>query len=816
MLTAVHNFLPSIQTVLSPALLEPAHAAQAGHAASAASGAAHASGAAEHAAHAASIAISAPSDTLRLATLLTAFLPLVGVVLVGLCGVFKVKNKLPAVLTIACLAGAFASAVVMFLQVSGAGHGAFVVKAFDWINFAYSGQAGQTAQSVTANFSFYVDSLTCLWMLFVAGLATIIALYASEYMSHDVGLGYVRFFVAFCLFVFSMSCLVMGDNLLLLFLGWEGVGLCSYLLIGYFYTKPAAVAAGKKAFIMNRIGDLGLAMGVMLAFVHFGSVEYAQIFPKVQEYIRLAGEGHADQVPAMVRWIALLLTVGAFGKSAQLFFYVWLPDAMEGPTPVSALIHAATMVTAGVYLIARLYPVYVADPQMVALTVVAWSGAITAFWAATIEMAIFDIKRVMGYSTISQLGFMFAGLGVLTPTGAAFHTFTHAFFKATLFLGVGAVMHGFGGQLDLRRLSGVMWMRGFGLVGIAMLVGAINLSGVPFTAGFFSKDMILAQAFSTPEHSIAGAQIVGWILLITAGMTAYYTFRTYFRVFVGPKEFTPGDDPELVDLGRHPKGTTLEAWHAQHGHGHGHGDAHGHGDGHGHGHGHGSDHTHAHRVDFDPTTEEFDPHPPGLAMKAAIVLAMVLSILAAGLYFYRGGAGTEHGGWVGGMVHASSASFAAPEHGATFLGFDPHAVMYYVSAGVGLIGILIAAFLHGPKGLGGLLIGNRTSASNAPRANALANVFGPLTKLARNKYYVDEIYNALIVRPLWWTGHVLHFIDKLLVDGLVNFAGFMPKAMGHGARAQQSGVLHEYALRMAAGVVLVVVLAVFLKSGGPG
>lgn len=811
-------------------------------------------------------------------TTLIPALPLLGSILCLLCAVAGVRSKLPAWLSLGGLIASFALAVGLFMQVTGTGTGQpgtgpVVAKAFDWITFAWGDKPGQ---SLTANFSFYVDSLTCLWMLFVTGLAALICLYASEYMSHDVGLGYCRFFGAFNIFVFSMACLVMGDNLLVLFLGWEGVGLCSYLLIGYFYKKPAAVAAAKKAFIMNRIGDLGLVLGILATFVVFGTIEFASHTAEPASagrnmMVELAKEAGVEPPPAAVAatpaappkhtpglfeliakgvdangnpisntWVVwvipLLLTIGAFGKSAQLFFYVWLPDAMEGPTPVSALIHAATMVTAGVYLIARMYPLYAADPELRVLTFVAWAGAITALWAATIEMAIFDIKRVMGYSTISQLGFMFAGLGLLTPTGAAFHTFTHAFFKATLFLGVGAVMHGFGGQLDLRRLSGVMWMRGFGLVGVAMLIGSINLSGVPFTAGYFSKDIILAEAFARPTGQIGGSQAVAWILLITAGMTAYYTFRTYLRVYVGPKEFVPGDDPELVDMGRHPKGTTLEQWHAEHGHGHGHG--HGHEHDHGHGHGHAHDHGHGHggsvadrrlatRVDFDPTTEEFDPHPPGWAMKTAIAVAMVLSVLAAGLYFIKGAPGSEHGGWVGGMIHSASPqagmdTIAATKAGltqhhsehahGTFLGMDPHKVMYYVSAGVGFIGILLAALLHGPKGIWSLFLGNRTSAENAPRANRLANAFGPLTKLARNKYYVDEIYDALIVKPLYYASHFFAFIDKALVDGLVDLAGRLPRETGRSLRPSQSGYLHGYAVAMAGGLAFLLLIILFVTT----
>jgi NADH-quinone oxidoreductase subunit L len=752
-----------------------------------------------------------------------ALLPFAAFLLNGVCAALKVRNLFPAWLTIGTLATSFGLTLYLFLNYfTGADRAPMHVHGFEWIHF----QWGATeAQTFISNFAFYIDGLTCLWILFVTGLATLIALYSSEYMNHDVGLGYCRFFAAFSLFVFSMLVLVMADNLLLMFLGWEGVGLCSYLLIGYFYKKPAAVAAAKKAFIINRIGDLGLLMAIFSAYGIFGTVEYSKIFSMVA-----ANADGAGNLLSVNTWagivLPLLLTAGAFGKSAQLFFYVWLPDAMEGPTPVSALIHAATMVTAGVFLIARLYPVYTIDPGLTILTLVAWSGAITAFWAATIEMAIFDIKRVMGYSTISQLGFMFAGLGLLSPTGAAFHTFTHAFFKATLFLGVGAVMHGFGGQLDLRRLSGVAWMRGFGLVGIAMLIGSINLSGVPFTAGFFSKDMILAQGFTTPSTMIGGAQIVAWILLITAGMTAYYTFRTFFRVYTGPKEFNPGDDAELLDLGRHPKGTNLEQWHKEHGHGHGHGHDHSHDHGHAHDHGAGSvaDRRLQTRIDFDPTTEEFDPHPPGWAMKAAILACMLCSILAAGLYFMKtAGPGAEHGGWVGGMIHPSSAHFASPEFGKTathmgqphepaaFFGQDAHKLMYYVSAGVGLIGILIAAFLHGPKGWQGLFIGNRVIAEKS-RADGLINLFGPITKVARNKWYVDEIYDAIIVKPLHVLSHIFHLIDQYIVDGIVNLCGAIPRWIGKALRPTQSGEIHGYAIGMAGGVAVLLVLVFVLTS----
>ncbi len=718
---------------------------------------------------------------------LIVFLPLAAFVLCGLCAILPSlrRTKAPAILTVALLALSFVLTLMLYQQVAGGEEAkTLVLVSWEWFNLSWGDAPGQ---SFVANFGFYIDSLTVLWMLFVTGLATLIALYASEYMNHDVGLGYCRFFAAFSLFVFSMACLVMGDNLLLLYLGWEGVGLCSYLLIGYFYTEAGAVAAAKKAFIMNRIGDLGLALGIMLTFWHFGTIQYDELFPLLQPHIHSLQNGHIGDIPWVVQAIPLLLMVGAFGKSAQLPLYVWLPDAMWGPTPVSALIHAATMVTAGVYLIARMYPFFLVSD--IALPIVAWVGALTALVAATIAMAQFDIKRIMAYSTVSQLGYMFCGLAFLSSSGAAFHVFTHAFFKATLFLCCGAVMHGFAGQLDLRRLSGVTFMKGWIVVGFAMLIGCLNLSGFPFTAGFFSKDMILAEAFVTPGP---GYGLLGWILLITAGLTAYYTFRVFFRVFVGPKLAEPGDEH--------------------------HGDA---------------DH-------------EFHPHAPGLAINSVLAVLAICSILAAGTYFIN----TENHGWVGGMVHNSTgAELSAGEgdhavhaaafrddlhdlaHGpdeaagvtadpageggdhavethvahGSFLGRDPHAVMYYVSSIVGLLGILTAAYLHGPKGIGGLMIGSRTTAERS-RADDIAPKLGPVQRWAQGKWFVDEFYNAFVVVPMWALGHIFHLFDQLVIDGIVNLFGKLPSMGGKRIQPTQSGLLHGYALSMASGLALVLLL----------
>ncbi len=296
-----------------------------------------------NAAHAAAGAHGAASTLVKATTSLPAALipifPAVGFILAGVFAALRVKTKLPAFVTVACLAASFVCAVMVYFQttagIAGVPNAAYTVKLFDWITFAWGPAQGQ---EFIANFGFYIDTLTCLWILFVTGLATLIALYASEYMSHDLGVGYCRFFAAFNLFVFSMACLVMGDNMLMLFLGWEGVGLCSYLLIGYFYKKPSAVAAAKKAFIVNRIGDIGLSLGVMLTFVQFGTLEYAEIFHQAQPWISAAAAGKWADIPFTIQAIPLLLMIGAFGKSAQLPLYVWLPDAMEGlrPSPHSS------------------------------------------------------------------------------------------------------------------------------------------------------------------------------------------------------------------------------------------------------------------------------------------------------------------------------------------------------------------------------------------------------------------------------------------------------------------------------------------------
>jgi NADH-quinone oxidoreductase subunit L len=540
--------------------------------------------------------------------------------LCGVCAALRVKNKLPGWTSVGLLGTSFVLTLILFFQYEGP----VVIHALDWIGLHWADK------SFIANFSLYVDKLTLLWGLFVTGLGTLITLYATEYMEDDVGKGYTRFFAGMSVFLFAMIALVMADNLIMLYLGWEGVGFASYWLIGYYYRKPSAVAAAKKAFIVNRIGDLGLALAVYLTWHAFGTVEYVELFGQLDHIGSGAAGMEAGGWP--VKAIPFLLMLGAFGKSAQIPLYVWLPDAMEGPTPVSALIHAATMVTAGVYLLCRTFPLM--QLHELALPTVAWIGGLTALLAATIGMAQYDMKRIWAYSTISQLGYMFLGVGVVTTVGGAYHVFTHAFFKAVLFLTAGAVMHGFAGQIDLRKVSGLRHLPGWRITSFTMLYACACLAGVPIiTNGFWSKDAIMAEAFVT--HG-PGFTALGVIAVVTAFLTAYYTFRVWFRVCAGPVQYEAGDEH-----------------HGEHG-----------------------------------TGGEFHPHAPRFAINFVLV---VITIGAIGSIFCKN--------WATGMIEDSTAAGGVPavhEAAAEHAGFwsNPHTWMPWLAGTLGLVGIAIAAYFH--------------------------------------------------------------------------------------------------------------------------
>src|SRR5450631_721437 len=370
------------------------------------------------------------------------------------------------------------------------------------------------AGSFRVDFAFYLDHLSLVMLLIVTGVGFLIHIYSVGYMWEEGG--FYRFFCYLNLFMFFMLTLVLASNYLLMFIGWEGVGLASYLLIGFWFTKDSAASAGKKAFIVNRVGDFGFLIALFLLIQHFGSLNFTQVFQSIAPLgVENAGAG-------LLTAIALLLLVGACGKSAQIPLYVWLPDAMEGPTPVSALIHAATMVTAGVYMIARSHVIFDRAPS--ALTVVVIVGTLTALFAATIGVVQTDIKKVLAYSTVSQLGYMFMACGVAAYSAGVFHLMTHAFFKGLLFLGAGSLIHALSGEQDLRHMGGLF--KKLPITASTLFIGCLAIGGIPPLAGFWSKDEILAAAYHY-------APWMYWVGVITAGLTAFYVFRAWFMTFFG-------------------------------------------------------------------------------------------------------------------------------------------------------------------------------------------------------------------------------------------------------------------------------------------
>ena len=427
--------------------------------------------------------------------------PLVGVIVNAFLG-RRLGNRGAGYLASAMVGLSFVGAVWMFVQLLGQADRVNVRNLFDWI----------TVGDFNVQVKLLIDPLSSVMAMVVSGVSFLIHIYSIGYMAHDER--FVRFFAYLNLFVFAMLTLVLAENLLVTYVGWEGVGLCSYLLIGFWFERKSAADAGKKAFLVNRVGDVGFALGLMLIFVTFGSLNMSAVLEQAALVRLTSGVATA---------IALLLFVGAVGKSAQIPLYVWLPDAMEGPTPVSALIHAATMVTAGVYMVARTNTLFALSSS--ALTWVAAIGGITAFFAATMALVQHDLKRVLAYSTISQLGYMFLGVGVGAYAAGIFHLTTHAFFKALLFLAAGSVMHALAGELDIRKMGGLkdkipvtFWV---------FLIGALAIAGFPGLAGFFSKDEILWKTFES------GKTLLWALALLTAGLTAFYIFRLVFSVFFG-------------------------------------------------------------------------------------------------------------------------------------------------------------------------------------------------------------------------------------------------------------------------------------------
>ena len=617
----------------------------------------------------------------RLVWLIPLF-PLVGAVVNALFG--RRTGHLAHWIAVPALGLGFITSCFVFARVL---HGeAYVGQLFPWIN----------AGSFTTAVSVQVDQLTATMLLVVTGVGFLIHLYSVGYMHDDPS--FARFFTYLNLFIFSMLTLVMAGNFLLLYVGWEAVGLCSYLLIGFWYEKKSATDAGKKAFIVTRVGDCGFALGIMLIWTTFGTLNYGEVFGKATDAVS-TGTYLA---------IALLLFTGAVGKSAQLPLFTWLPDAMEGPTPVSALIHAATMVTAGVYMVARCHKLFEMAP--LSLEIVAWVGGLTALFAATIGVAQTDIKRVLAYSTISQLGYMFVGVGVGAYAAGIFHLMTHAFFKALLFLGAGSVIHGLHGEQDLRKMGGIAPR--MLITTVTFLVGAVGLAGLPPFAGFFSKDEILAATFHHEGHRVLWA-----ILLIGVFLTALYTARLVLLAFFGSPRMTKDQ---------------------------------------------------AHHIHESPAVMTV---PLG-----------VLAILTA----------------VAGIVGVPSA------HGTAFERFLAPVLPFKEAAHGGLASFALGA-VSVLAALAGVFVAWLVYGRGQVDASKIGVPTNPLHKLVLNKYYVDEIYDALIVTPIYrfclWCAHVF---DVKVIDGLVNGVATMVIAWALGLRRMQTGYVMNYALGMLLGAVALV------------
>jgi NADH-quinone oxidoreductase subunit L len=743
--------------------------------------------------------------------------PLAAAILTALLGP-RVLRARSHWLTIAALGASFVCSLLLGIEIyhrhavsdtrkslinSGVGVEDIIAPIWTWaaIDDAYELPVGGEA-SLLRDFRIDVvlraDALTAMMLVMVTFIATLIAIYSAGYMQGDPG--YWRFFAYISLFVFSMTMLVSVSNFALLYVFWEAVGVCSYLLIGFWYQKPEAAAAGKKAFLVNRVGDFGFALGIFLIWTTYGTLNFHDSLrngdtdPKAVAAVREAehagrksdgaGErlvkgvlGQARLIPwdaarrqsreqlemALVGQssvqreghvgggvglaIALLLLVGACGKSAQFPLHVWLPDAMEGPTPVSALIHAATMVTAGVYMIARCIPLFDASPP--AQVVVAVIGAFTALLAALIALTQFDLKRVLAYSTISQLGYMFLAMGMANAAGVKagmFHLFTHAFFKALLFLGAGSVMHAMGGVIDMRRFSGLR--RIMPTTYATFFVGALALAGMPPFSGFYSKDAIIAAVWDRAETMGGSIGTLYYALaisaLVTALLTAFYTFRAFFMTFHNQTVVPP------------------EAGH------------------------------HAHE----------SPHAMTVPLEALAVMAALVGVVCW---------------WFGTfdhfLAHSPSAAFFERPHavasGAVHAAAhgSGHAWIGLASFVIALVGISAAAFLYLGEPSEIRMLSRELQLRDNPRLKGLSPY-----RLSAHKFYFDEIYQFLLVRPLERLARVSYWIDRRVIDGLVNLVGRAPGTLGSVMRSLQSGLVQFYALAMIIGVLILAAVRLWAKG----
>jgi NADH-quinone oxidoreductase subunit L len=671
------------------------------------------------------------------------FLPLVGFLIAGLFG--RLLGARPSeLITTGLLFVAAVLSWVSFIQV-GFGDGATRVQVAQWM----------ASGDLAVDWAFRVDTLTAMMLVVVNTVSALVHLYSVGYMHEDPHRP--RFFAYLSLFTFTMLMLVTADNLVQMFFGWEGVGLASYLLIGFWYQKDSANAAAMKAFIVNRVGDFGFLLGIFTLFVLFNSVSFDQIFPRVAEladnrYTFLGIEWHALTIAS------LLLFMGAMGKSAQFLLHTWLPDAMEGPTPVSALIHAATMVTAGVFMVARLSPVFEYAPA--ALAVVAVIGGITAFFAATVGLVQNDIKRVIAYSTCSQLGYMFVGLGVGAYGAGLFHLFTHAFFKALLFLGAGSVIHAMHHEQDMRHMGALR--RYIPFTTAMMAVGTLALTGFPFTAGYYSKDAIIEAAYAA--HSSAGS-FAFLATVIAAFMTSFYSWRLFFMTFEGPARWGHAHhghhdhaphDHEGVEHDARSRDVE-HASNAQHDHGHDHG-------------------HHA-------------PHESPLVMLIPLVV-LATGALIAGIVF--------HGAFIG-------EGYQEFWKGAIFTRPDNHILeeMHHLPGWVPLLPTLMMIL--------GFLLAVYMYIIDAKQPAKLAADHPILYRFLLNKWYFDELYDAIFVRPAMWIGRFLwHTGDQRIIDGL-GPDGISARVLDvtRGVVRVQTGYLYHYAFAMLIGVAALVTFYLF-------
>jgi NADH-quinone oxidoreductase subunit L len=663
------------------------------------------------------------------------FLPLIGFLIAGLFGRLIGARGSEIVTTSLLIVSAVLSWIAFFNV--GFGSGTTRVQVATWMS----------SGGLQVDWAFRVDTLTVVMLVVVNTVSSLVHLYSIGYMHEDPHRP--RFFAYLSLFTFAMLMLVTADNLLQMFFGWEGVGLASYLLIGFWYQKPSACAAAMKAFIVNRVGDFGFLLGIFLVFVLTGSVAFDTIFPQIAGLTEKSFRFLGYDWNALTL-TALLLFMGAMGKSAQFLLHTWLPDAMEGPTPVSALIHAATMVTAGVFMVARLSPIFEYAP--VALTVVIVIGATTAFFAATVGLVQNDIKRVIAYSTCSQLGYMFVALGVGAYSAGVFHLFTHAFFKALLFLGAGSVIHAMHHEQDMRNMGGLR--KHIPLTAAAMTIGTLALTGFPLFAGYFSKDAIIESAYAAVAHKGFAASYAFVLLVVAACFTSFYSWRLYFMTFEGKPRWG----------------------------GHGH-DAHGHAD-HAHAaHGH-DDHAHAHAAhahdDHHGHGHDHKPHESPLVMLIPLAV-LSLGAVAAGFAFKEAFIGHDYEHfWKAALFTAKDNHILHEMHEVPkWVIWSPFVAM--------LIGLALAFYMYVLR-------------PDVPGKLAAANPV--LYRFLLNKWYFDEIYDFLFVKPAMWIGKFLWKKgDGFVIDGM-GPDGISARVVDVTNRVVrlQTGYLYHYAFAMLMGV----------------